>query len=146
VGRILRTLLPDGYFHVFTRGVAGTDIFRDDEDRRLFLVFLVGATRRYAWEVHAMCLMTTHYHVVLESTRVQLSAGMQWLNGLYAQTFNQRYDRRGHLFASRFGSRVLEGDGSLERVCEYVLLNPVRAGLCDEASDWPWNATRHFPE
>jgi putative transposase len=147
MARMLRTLLPDGYFHVYTRGVAGTDVFRDDEDRRFFLALLANATRRYAWELHAMCLMTTHYHVVLESTRAQLSAGMQWLNGLYAQTFNRRYGRYGHLFADRFGSRVIEGEDYLAKVCEYVLLNPVQAGLCERAAEWRWNATRHdFPD
>ena len=77
--------------------------------------------------------MTTHYHVVLESTRTHLSAGMQWLNGVYAQSFNTRYARRGHLFGSRFGARAIEDEEYLQRVCEYVLLNPVRAGLCEIA-------------
>ena len=147
MARMLRTLLPDGYFHVYTRGVAGSDVFRDDEDRRFFLALLARATRRYGWELQAMCLMTTHYHIVLESTRAQLSAGMQWLNGLYAQTFNRRYGRFGHLFAGRFGARVIEGDEYLARACEYVLLNPVQAGLCGSPGEWRWSATRHaFPE
>ena len=147
MARMLRTVLPDGYFHVYARGVAGTAVFRDDEDRRFFLALLEKVTRRYGWEVHAMCLMTTHYHVVLETTRAQLSAGMQWLNGLYAQTFNRRYGRFGHLFAGRFGSRIIEEEDYLERACEYVLLNPVRAGLCERAADWPWSGSRSgFPD
>ena len=147
MARVLRSTLPDGYFHVYTRGVADTPIFRDDEDRRWFLALLLNAARRSAWELHTLCLMTTHYHVVLQSTRAHLSAGMQWLNGLYAQSFNRRYDREGHLFGARFGSRVIEGEEYLERVSAYVLLNPVRAGLCDRAADWRWNATRHdFPD
>jgi putative transposase len=147
MARVLRSTLPDGYFHVYTRGVADTAIFRDDEDRRWFLALLLNAARRSAWELHTLCLMTTHYHVVLQSTRAHLSVGMQWLNGLYAQSFNRRYDRQGHLFAARFGSRVIEGEEYLERVSAYVLLNPVRAGLCDRAADWRWNATRHdFPD
>ena len=147
MARILRTTLPDGYFHVFTRGVADTAIFRDDEDRRSFLALLIRAARRSGWELHALCLMTTHYHVVLESTRVHLPAGMQWLNGIYAQSFNRRYARHGHLFGSRYGSRAIENEDYLERACEYVLLNPVPAGLSDRPSQWPWNATRHdFPE
>ena len=147
MARVLRSTLPDGYFHVFTRGVADTVIFRDDEDRRWFLALLLNAARRSAWELHTLCLMTTHYHVVLQSTGARLSAGMQWLNGLYAQSFNRRYDRHGHLFGARFGSRVIEGEDYLERVSAYVLLNPVRAGLCDRAADWRWNATRHeFPD
>jgi REP element-mobilizing transposase RayT len=147
MARVLRSSLPDGYFHVFTRGVADTAIFRDDEDRRSFLALLIRTTRRHGWELHALCLMTTHYHAVLEATRAQLSAGMQWLNGLYAQTFNKRYDRHGHLFGARYGSRVIESEEYLARACEYVLQNPMRAGLCERASHWPWNATRYdFPD
>jgi putative transposase len=144
---MLRSTLPDGYFHVFARGVADTPIFRDDEDRRSFLSLVGATTRRHGWELHVLCLMTTHYHAVLDTSRAHLSAGMHWLNGLYAQTFNKRYGRQGHLFGARFGSRAIEGEEYLERVCEYVLLNPVRAGLCGRASEWPWNATRHdFPD
>lgn len=147
MARILRSTLPDGYFHVFTRGVADTAIFRDDEDRRSFLALLIHTARRSGWELHALCLMTTHYHLVLESRRARLSAGMQWLNGVYAQSFNRRHARHGHLFGSRYGSRTIENEDYLERACEYVLLNPVRAGLCERPANWPWNATRYdFPE
>ncbi len=142
--RVLRTALPDGYFHVYARGVAGTTIFVDD--RRAFLALLLSAARRYRWRLDTLCLMTTHYHFVLDSARERLSAGMQWLNGVYAQGFNQRHGRHGHLFAGRFGSRAIEDEDYLRAVCDYVLLNPVRAGLCQRASDWPWSATRYgFP-
>ena len=105
------------------------------------------ASGRNGWELHALCLMTTHYHVVLASTRAHLSAGMQWLNGIYAQGFNRRHAREGHLFGSRYGSRAIESEEYLGRVCDYVLDNPVRAGLSERPSQWPWNATRYdFPE
>jgi len=147
MSRILRSSLPDGYFHVYTRGVAQTDIFRDDEDRRCFLALLARVTHRHEWDMHALCLMTTHYHAVLEATRAHLSAGMQWLNGLYAQTFNKRYARHGHLFGARFGSKTIETEEYLAAACDYVLLNPVRAGLCERAAEWQWNATRYgFPD
>lgn len=145
--RILRTTLPDGYFHVFTRGVADTPVFADAEDRRSFLALLLSDARRYGWELHTLCLMTTHYHFVLESACDRLSAGMQWLNGSHAQNFNKRHDRHGHLFGGRFGARVIEDEEYLREVCDYVLGNPVRAGLCERASDWPWSASRYgFPE
>jgi putative transposase len=80
VARILRTQLPDGFFHVHTLGVADTAVYRDDEDRRSWLQIFRSAVRRYRWEIHALCLMTTHYHLVLESKCEQLSNGMQWLN------------------------------------------------------------------
>jgi putative transposase len=145
--RPLRTNFPDGCFHVFARGVAETPVFVDDDDRRTFLALLASAANRHCWQFHTLCLMTAHYHFVLESARAPLSAGMQWLNAVYAQRFNKRYDRHGHLFGGRFGSRVIEDEDYLRSACDYVLLNPVRAGLCERASDWPWSATRYgFPE
>jgi REP element-mobilizing transposase RayT len=143
---MLRTTLPDGYFHAYSRAVFGARLFNDDGDHRLFLGMLMRTASRCAWELHAVCLMGTHYHVVLRSKVAHLAAGMQWLNGVYAQRFNTRYERYGHLFASRYGSRLIDNEDYLERACEYVLLNPVRAGLCARAADWPWSGSRSgFP-
>ena len=100
--RPLRSDLPDGIYHVTTRGVAGTRIFVDDDDRRTFLARLLDVVGRFGWCCHALCLMDTHYHLVIETTRVSLSAGLKRLNGLYAQGFNERHERRGHLFGDRF--------------------------------------------
>ncbi len=143
VARVLRTTLPDGYFHVIARGVDGCEIVRDDIDRRRFLLHLRDSVARYSWVVHAFCLMTTHYHVVLYSARLDLSRGVQLLNGRYAQFFNRRHLRFGHLFADRFTSRVIEGERYLHDVCQYVIENPVRAGVCDPAEAWPWAHSRY---
>jgi putative transposase len=141
--RVLRTTLPDGYFHVVSRGVDGCAIFRNDSDRRTFLVHLRTRSESHNWTVYALCLMTTHYHLVLYSTRADLSRGVQRLNGRYAQQFNERHVRFGHLFADRFTSRAIETEGHLHEACRYVVENPVRARLCDSAEDWPWSHSRH---
>jgi REP-associated tyrosine transposase len=147
MARMLRSTLPDGYFHAYSRAVFGAVLFGDDADHRLFLKLLMRTARRCTWELHALCLMTTHYHLVLRTPVAYLSAGMQWLNGVYAQRFNKRHERYGHLFAGRFGARAIEEDEYLQRACDYVLLNPVRAGLCDSPEEWPWNGSRSgFPD
>ena len=79
----------------------------------------------------------THYHLVIEAKAVKLAPSMQWLNGVYAQGFNKRYERRGHLFGARFEARVVRDERHLLAATQYVLNNPVRAGLCAQASDWP---------
>ena len=140
--RPLRTLLPDGFFHVHTLGVADTPIYRDTEDRRSWLQVFRSCVRRYRWEIWAVCLMTTHYHLVLESTRERLSNGMQWLNGRYAQDFNRRYERKGHLFGDRFTSWVIDDEDYLAAACRYAAYNPVRAGLCEFPWEWPWTWSR----
>jgi REP element-mobilizing transposase RayT len=87
--------------------------------------------------------MTTHYHVVVEAKRAELSRGVQRLNGRYAVEFNERHGRYGHLFAERFTARLIEDDEYLFDVCAYVVLNPVKAGLCLQPEDWPWSYSRY---
>jgi putative transposase len=140
--RILRTTLPDGYFHVTSRGVEQRRIYLDWYDCRLFLSLLAETIDRYDWDPYALCLMVNHYHLVVDATREHLSDGMQWLNGVYAQQFNVRYERWGHLFGGRFSSWVIEGEEHLYAACRYVIENPVRAGLCERPEDWPWSASR----
>jgi putative transposase len=142
VARPLRSDLLDGIYHVTTRGVDGTAIVRDDDDRRVFLARVADVVPRFDWLVHALCLMNTHYHLVIETTRVALSNGMKRLNGRYAQSFNQRHARSGHLFGDRFWASLIESEEQLHAACLYVVYNPVRAGLCDRAEDWPWSRSR----
>jgi putative transposase len=142
VPRQLRSDLPNGVFHVTARGVAHTGIFLDDDDRRHFLALLATTTRRYGWQCVAFCLMTTHYHLVVETSRELLSCGVQRLNGCHAQAFNARHGRRGHLFGARFASWVVRDEAHLHETCRYVILNPVRAGLCRSPDDWRWSACR----
>jgi REP element-mobilizing transposase RayT len=138
MARPLRSDLPDGIYHVTTRAVATTRAFRTTDDRRFFLRLLGEVVTRCDWHVHAFCLMGTHYHAILETSRTLLSRGMQRLNGVYAQGFNQRYGRAGHLWGDRFVSRVIEDEDYLRVACGYVVLNPVRAGLCADPTDWAW--------
>jgi putative transposase len=140
--RILRTTLPDGYFHVTARGVEQRAIYLDREDCRSFLDLFASTVRRHRWGVYAFCLMGNHYHVVIEAPRAELSGGVQRLNGVYAQRFNRRHGRWGHLFGDRFASWVIETDEHLHDACRYVLENPVRAGLCERPEDWPWSGSR----
>jgi REP element-mobilizing transposase RayT len=138
--RFPRSQLQDGYFHVTSRGAGGAHIFIADLDRLDFLHLLESTTRRVSWQAHAHCLLGTHYHLIVEATRESLSAGMQRLNGIYALRFNRRHARKGHLFAERYYSYVLRDDRHLEVAVEYVLQNPVKAGLCDDARDWEWSS------
>jgi REP element-mobilizing transposase RayT len=144
MSRVPRSTLPDGFFHVSARGVASRGpIFRDDDDRLTFLRLLLDTAPRHSWTCHAFWLMGTHYHLVLDTLCVNLSRGLQRLNWLYAMYFNARYDLFGHLFARRFSSRVIESEEYLYEACAYVLLNPVKAGLCERVEDWPWSASRY---
>lgn len=82
--------------------------------------------------------MPNHYHLVVATHRDLLSQGVHRLNGVYAQAFNFRHGRSGHLFGDRFAAFAIRDEEHLQSACEYVLQNPVRAGLCENAADWPW--------
>lgn len=140
MGRVPRSSLPDGYFHVFARGVSRRGpLFRDDADRSFFLELVWRSAAGHGWVCHAACVLGTHYHLVLETSQPQLSAGLQQLNWTYARHYNEKYGCVGHAFADRFGARSLAEDEYLYDACMYVVLNPVRAGLCDRVDEWPWS-------
>jgi len=142
--RLPRSTLPSyGVFHITTRGVERRAVFLDQEDRRSFLGEVWRAVDANGWIVYVVCLMTNHYHCVVEGHRDLISRGMQRLNGVYAETFNARYRRSGHLWGDRFALWVVRDEEHLEATCRYVLLNPVRAGLCERADAWPWSWSRH---
>ncbi len=147
MARIPRSALADGrFFHVYARGVDRMEIFRDDDDRLEFLELLAITTRRHRWRCHAFCLMDSHVHLVLDSVLDRVSRGMHLLLGRYAQYFNRRYGRWGHLFGDRFGARLIADEDYLEVAVAYVLHNPVAAGLIETPELWRWSGRRRSPE
>lgn len=84
--------------------------------------------------------METHVHLVVTTPEPNLGRGMHWLSGTYAQKFNARHGRSGHLFGDRFFSRVVVTNSHLVAAIAYVLANPVRAGLVERPEHWPWSS------
>ena len=123
-------------YHVMNRGDQREEIFRDDADREKFLATLEEACAKTEWQVHAYCLMSNHFHLVVETPQPNLVHGVKWLLGVYTKRFNIRHKLCGHLFAGRYKAPVVEGSGSgyLRTVCDYVHLNPVRAHLLASAA------------
>jgi REP element-mobilizing transposase RayT len=131
-----------GIFHVTARGNRRQEIFVDDQDRVQFLALLAVVVARLGWRCHAYCLMTNHFHLLVETPVESLSLGMQRLNGAYAQAFNRRHGYDGHLFQGRFHSVAVESDWHLFELSRYIVLNPVRAGLCAHPGAWRWSSYR----
>lgn len=136
--RPLRVELANGTYHVFARGNAKQEIFFDDRDRRSFVGVVRDSLRRFHWTCLTYCLMPNHYHLVLRTAKPNLSQGMRHVNGVYAQRFNRRHDRCGHLFQGRFGATLVESDEHILELIRYVVRNPVRAGLVERADSWRW--------
>src|SRR5213593_4753214 len=132
--RPLRIEYAGARYHVMSRGDRREAIFHDDADRREFLRTLGEACLKTGWQVHAYCLMSNHFHLVVETPRANLVAGMKWFLGVYTSRFNRRHKLFGHLFSGRYKSLIVDGSGTgyLKTVCDYVHLNPVRARLIKE--------------
>ena len=131
MARKLRVEYEGAIYHVINRGDRREPIFRDDKDRLLFLETLEEACRKTDWRVHAWCLMLNHFHLVIETPKANLVAGMKWFLGTYTGRFNRKHKLFGHLFSGRYKALIVDGSGNgyLRTVCDYVHLNPVRARL-----------------
>jgi len=147
VPRKLRVEYPGAIYHVMNRGDRREPIFKDDADRKAFLATLGEVCVKTGWQVHALCLMPNHFHLVVETPQANLVAGMKWFLGTYTARFNRRHKLFGHLFSGRYKALIVEssGNGYLKTACDYVHLNPSRAKLLkpDEPlktfawSSWP---------
>ena len=142
MARPLRIEYAGAFYHITTRGNAKKNIFKDQEDQKIFLNILAQVNRRYRWRCHAYCLMNNHYHLVVETEEATLSKGMRHLNGVYTQAYNRRHHRMGHLFQGRFKAILIEKETYLLEVCRYVVLNPVRAKMAQRPEGWEWSSYR----
>lgn len=142
MSRPLRLEFPDALYHVTARGNNRQAIHRDDIDRERHLELLAHVVDRFGWLLHAYCLMNNHYHLLIETPLPNLSSAMRQLNGVYAQRFNRRHDRVGHVFQARFAALLVQHERHLLGVARYIVLNPVRAGLVSHPADWPWSSYR----
>ena len=137
-----RPQFPDGVYHVSARGNERSPVYRDDGDRRRFIELLAHVRGRYRWRVFSYCLMTNHYHLLVQTPEPNVARGMRQLNGVYAQWFNRRHGRVGHLFQGRYGARLVQADEHLLAAVRYIVRNPVRAGLCRAPEEWRWSSHR----
>jgi putative transposase len=138
MGRRRRIQFPGAVYHVMARGNRKSMIVDDDDDRQSFMETFSEAAGDYQVRVFACCLMGTHYHALFDTPRGNLSEFVRSVNGEYSKVFNRRHARVGHTFEQRFNSRVVQREKYLRRVARYIALNPVKARLCADASDWPW--------
>lgn len=126
-------------YHVMARGVGRCIIFEDDDDRSVFLRILEQQMTKAAVTLHAWCLMDNHYHLLVSAELKNLSPFMRQLNSLYAQYFNERHQRVGHLFQGRFRSEAINTEEYFLAVLRYIHRNPIDAGLSDSCS-YAWSS------
>jgi len=144
MARPLRIDIPDGIYHVTSRGLNREPIVRDDVDREKWMELLGRVAVQRDWCFFAWALMGNHHHLFLRVPHGDLSAGMHDLNSGYATVFNRRHARYGPLFQGRFKGILVEERHHYWELTRYVHLNPVRAGMVARPEDYPWSSCRHY--
>lgn len=138
--RPLRLEYAGAIYHVTSRGDRREPIYENNEDRQRWLEIIAGVCERFNWRAHAYCLMDNHYHLVVETIDGNLSKGMRQLNGVYTQYYNRNHKRSGHVFQGRYKAIHVDKEAYLLELARYVVLNPVRAGMVNQVTDWPWSS------
>jgi putative transposase len=130
------------FHHVMNRGRQRQTIFRDEDDYQLFLNTLSEASKNYNAVIHAYCLMSNHYHCLIETPKANLSQIMKHVNGLYTQRYNRKHKKDGTLFRGRYKSVLVDEDAYLLQLTRYIHRNPleVKKKIVQELSDYPWSS------
>ncbi|MBK9308796.1 MAG: transposase [Nitrospira sp.] len=141
--------IPRGYsigyaYHILNRGNGGATVFHKDADYAAFIELLGTAKARHSIDLFGFCLMPNHFHVVVAPTTVDgLSSFMQWWMTSHVRRYHRHYKSLGHVWQGRFKSFPIQQDGHLLTVLRYVLNNPVRAKLVEQAGEWLWSSLRY---
>jgi len=135
---------PDTWHHVMNRGIARRTLFETDEDRRFFLALVAREVRAGRIEVHAFCLLLTHFHLLIRSVTGQLSEAMRRIQNRYSRWFNRTRKRDGPLVKGRFLSCLVDTLRYRRNVVTYIHDNPVVAGLVADPTQYEWSSASHF--
>ncbi len=140
MARPVRMDFPNTFYHILSRGNERRDIFREPRDYEKFTETIGRMVERFSLEVHAYVLMANHYHLLIRTRDANMSRAIQWLGLTYSVWFNRCHARSGHLFQGRFKSFLVENDKYFSAMCLYVHANPLRAGVVEGLSDYPWSS------
>lgn len=142
-----KRIIHAGYpYHVMLRGNGGQLIFCDNEDRIRFCLLMQYTIERHNIIVHAFCLMNNHVHLLFEPTTKELSMAVHAFAFRYAQYFNSKYKRKGHLFQGRYKGIIVQHGVYLRRVIRYIHRNPVRAQMVMRPEDYKWSSHSAYLE
>lgn len=144
MARSLRIEYPGAFYHVTSRGNERKEIFCNRGDREQFLSYLESATVRYGARIHVYCLMSNHYHLLVETPHGNLSQIMKHVNGAYTSYFNTKRQRAGHLLQGRYKAILVEKDEYAQELSRYIHLNPVRAKMVEKPDQYEWSSYRAY--
>ena len=135
---------PGSWHHVINRAIAKRPYFESRSDKRYFLARLASEVRAGRLEVHAFCLMTTHFHLLVRSPIGELSEAMRRTQCAYSRYFNRRRRRDGPLIRARFFSKPVDTDAYRRTVVRYIDVNAVRAGIVTVSAEHEFGSARSY--
>ena len=139
-----RIEFPGAFYHVIVRGNQRQEIFHDEADYGKYLSLLSGYRERYQFRLFAYTLMSNHVHLLIETREAPLSKVLQGLSQSYTQYYNRRRKTVGHLFQGRYKAILCDRDAYLLALVRYIHLNPVRAGIAEQAAKYRWSSHRSY--
>ena len=145
MGRLRRELYINAIYHVYNRGNNRMDVFPECEDKEKFLELIVCYRKRFEFKIFAICLMNNHYHMILQANRRHnISRIIQALKLAYSSYYRRKYKYAGHLWQSRFQSKVIERETYLFECIDYIHVNPVKAKIVRTACDYLYSSAGIF--
>jgi REP element-mobilizing transposase RayT len=139
-----RCVYPGATLHVLNRFVDKHPFFQDDNDYLYFIRTYFEVASNYGLVTYAYCLMPNHFHLCLKTPRGDISGFLCRFLTRVAVTMNHRRGRTGHLFQGRTKTLLVEDEMYFETLVAYILMNPVRAGICTEPFAYPWSSAREM--
>lgn len=144
MARPLRIEYEGAWYHVMNRGRHGENVFSDPKDFEDFLKVLKESSEMFDLRVAAYCLMSNHYHLLIQTPLGNLSRIMRHVNGVYTQRYNRSRNIDGQLFRGRYKSVLVEEDSHLLELLRYIHRNPVRAGMCKSVGEYPQSSHQGY--
>ena len=138
--------IPGVMSHITQRASGAERSFHEDDDFLEMLARLKHVSQTYDIELIAFVLMPNHLHLLLRQNKANLYEAMRELFSRYAQRFNKKYERKGHLFGGPYRQAVCLDEAYAITVSLYIHLNPVRAGLVEQPRDYRWSSCRLFTD
>jgi len=133
-----------GYYHIINRGVEQRVIFKEASDYEHFEELMCFYMKSYGITLHNDCLMSNHYHLLIETSTDNLFKFMRQLNMNYAIYFNKKYKRVGHLWQGRFKSWFVTDEAYLYTLMLYIEQNPLKANMVKTLEAYPYSSYHYF--
>ena len=140
MSRPLRIQYPNAWYHVMNRGRRGEELFTCKEDFNTFIDLLKDLVDEYKVNIAAYCLMSNHYHLLIQTPGANISRSMRHLNGIYTQRYNRRHNYDGQLFRGRYKCILVDADSYLLELVRYIHRNPLEAGMVDNMNKYLYSS------